>query len=175
MALSILRTASCRSLMSRPMWSYPACLSSMNQSTSTAPPSPAESQAEFWKKNEALKRPMSPWMIYKFQLTSMLSITHRATGLGLGVLLYGWGVQSCFAGNTNWAQSLQWIHSTFPQWTLYSMKVMVATAIGYHFVNGIRHLLWDMGYGFSLKELYSSGYFVIGVTIILGLLAALNA
>merc|ERR1719516_453325 len=37
---------------------------------------------EFWSKNKALNRPLSPHLtIYKFQLTSMLSITHRATGL----------------------------------------------------------------------------------------------
>lgn len=106
----------------------------------------------------------------------MLSITHRATGLGLSILLYAWGLQSAVAaGGRNWEQTLDLINRTFPHWTLYSLKVLVATSVGYHLVNGVRHLCWDMGYGFTLKQLYSSGYFVILVSFLIGLLAALNA
>jgi succinate dehydrogenase (ubiquinone) cytochrome b560 subunit len=139
------------------------------------PPTPAQAQAEFWRKNEKLQRPLSPWIIYKFQLTSMLSITHRGTGLGLGVLIYGMGVNSLIAGNTNWARSLEWVANTFPVWTLTSLKVLVATAVGYHLFNGIRHLMWDYGIGFQLKQLYTSGYFVIALTLVIGIVAALNA
>ena len=47
---------------------------------------------EFWSKNKALNRPISPHLtIYKFQLTSMLSITHRATGLIQSAMLTGVG------------------------------------------------------------------------------------
>lgn len=147
------------------------CLATSSAVSQATPVSP-----EFWKKNEQLKRPMSPWMIYKFQLTSMLSITHRGTGLGLSILLYGWGVQSALAaGGKNWEQTLDVITQTFPHWMLYSLKVLVATSVGYHLVNGVRHLCWDMGYGFTLKELYSSGYFVIALTLVMGILAALYA
>lgn len=150
-------------------------LSGHSSSSSSPPPTPAEAQAEFWKKNERLKRPMSPWTIYKPQLTSMLSITHRGTGLGLGILIYGMGVNSVFASHTNWSQSLDWVSATFPAWSLTSLKVLVATSIGYHLINGIRHLMWDYGYGFQLKQLYTSGYFVIAVTLVVGIMAALNA
>ena len=48
---------------------------------------------EFWSKNKALKRPISPHLtIYKFQLTSMLSITHRGTGLAQSGMLTGAGL-----------------------------------------------------------------------------------
>ena len=48
---------------------------------------------EFWSKNKALNRPISPHLtIYKFQLTSMLSITHRATGLAQSAMLSGVGL-----------------------------------------------------------------------------------
>lgn len=134
--------------------------------------SPSE---EFFTRNEKLKRPLSPWMIYKFQLTSMLSITHRATGLGLGVLMYGMGINSCFAGHTNWEQTLDAIHAAVPSPILYTFKVLVASAVGYHLFNGIRHLAWDMGFGFTLKELYASGYVIIGITLICAMLAAMNA
>lgn len=144
-------------------------------SSAPPPPTPAEAQAQFWKKNEQLGRPQSPWIIYKFQLTSMLSITHRMTGLGLGVLLYGMGINSVFAGNTNWERSLEWIVSTVPGWSLTTVKVLAATAVAYHLFNGIRHLLWDYGYGFQLKQLYTSGYFVILLTLIAAAIVAMNA
>lgn len=105
----------------------------------------------------------------------ILSITHRATGMGMGTLLYGWGIQSILSGNTNWVQTLDSLSATFPSASLWTLKVLVATAFGYHFVNGIRHLLWDMGYGFTIKELYASGYFVVALTLVIGLVAALNA
>lgn len=150
-------------------------LAASHTSSAPPPPTPAEAQAEFWKKNDKLQRPVSPWIIYKFQLTSMLSITHRATGLGLGVLIYGMGVNSVFASHTNWARSLDWVAAVFPAWSLTTLKVLVATAVAYHLCNGIRHLLWDYGYGFQLKQLYTSGYFVIALTLVIGILAALNA
>ena len=150
-------------------------LAARHTSSAPPPPTPAEAQAQFWKKNESLGRPQSPWLIYKFQLTSMLSITHRATGLGLGVLIYGMGVNSVFAGHTNWARSLDWVAGAVPGWSLTALKVLVATAVAYHLCNGIRHLLWDCGFGFQLKQLYLSGYFVIALTLVVGLIAALNA
>jgi len=178
MALSVLRNPSYKILFNPRLilaTNRTPCLSAVCSTSAAAPPTPAEAQTAFWKKNSSLKRPLSPWIIYKFQLTMMLSISHRITGTGLGMLLYGWGISNCFAGNTNWAQQLAWIHNTFPQWSLYSLKVLVAASLGYHFFNGIRHLVWDLGYGFSIKQLYTSGYFVVGITILTAILAALNA
>ena len=105
----------------------------------------------------------------------MLSISHRATGLGLGVLVYGMGISTALSSGTNWDRSLDWIAATFPSWSLYTLKVLVATSIGYHLFNGIRHLLWDYGYGFQLKQLYTSGYIVLAISLVIGLLAAANA
>lgn len=168
MATSISRVLVTRSVIQSALRCSLTTSSTNSQATPVAP--------EFWKKNKELNRPMSPWHIYKPQLTSMLSITHRGTGLGLSILLYGWGVQSALAsGGKNWEQTLDVIIQTFPHWMLYSLKVLVATSVGYHLINGIRHLFWDMGYGFTLKQLYSSGYFVIVVTLLMGVLAALNA
>jgi succinate dehydrogenase (ubiquinone) cytochrome b560 subunit len=130
------------------------------------------SQDDFFAKNEKLKRPMSPWMIYRIQLTSLLSITHRGTGLGLGVLLYGWGIHSLTATNTNWAQTLEAISATVPSSLLIAVKVAAAWGVGYHAVNGVRHLAWDMGKGFTLKELYTSGYVVLAISFLIAAYAA---
>lgn len=169
MALSVLRASSNRLLCQR---MYPSFFAALQ---STAPPTPQEAQAQFWDKNRRLNRPLSPWLIYKWQITMILSLSHRATGTGMGVLLYGWGIQSILSGNTNWAQTLDSLSATFPSASLWALKVWVATAFGYHFANGIRHLLWDMGYGFAIREFYASGYFVLALTLVIGLFAALNA
>lgn len=45
-------------------------------------------------------------------------------------------------------------------------KFLVAFPFMFHLFNGIRHLTWDMGYGFSLRALYKSGYSVLALAII---------
>ena len=58
---------------------------------------------EFWSKNKALKRPISPHLtIYKFQLTSMLSITHRGTGLAQSGMLTGAGLGALMLPGIVW-------------------------------------------------------------------------
>jgi len=120
----------------------------------------------YFEKNEKLKRPMSPYVQYKPQITSVLSITHRLTGLGLATLLYTGGIAALGSSSTNFAQVLDSITGVVPHWMIFTVKVLAGTSLVYHAVNGVRHLAWDMGYGFSLKELYTSGYVVIAITTI---------
>lgn len=126
-------------------------------------------EISFQEKNEHLKRPMSPYTIYKIQITSLLSITHRFTGIGLSVLLYSWGINSLMASHTNWAQQLAALHDMLPAPVIYTLKFIVVTSLAYHSANGIRHLMWDMGYGFGLRELYLSGYAVLAITLVAAL------
>lgn len=57
-----------------------------------------QSAEDYWAKNKRLRRPVSPHLtIYKPQITSMLSITHRGTGLALSVLVSGLGIGECGA------------------------------------------------------------------------------
>ncbi|XP_054723768.1 succinate dehydrogenase cytochrome b560 subunit, mitochondrial-like [Uloborus diversus] len=127
----------------------------------------------FFEKNERLKRPMSPHLtIYKPQLTSMLSITHRATGIVLSGALYTLSIgmlilPANFPYYINYLQSLH-----LPSALILSFKFALAWSFMYHTANGIRHLAWDMGYGFELKNLYMSGYLVVGSSVIASLLAA---
>lgn len=114
------------------------------------------------------KRPLSPFMIgpyYKPQLTSMLSITHRLTGLVLtlgSLFIAGWLV--ALASGPYWyslyaGQMLSW----WGQLLLLGWS----WATLYHLCNGIRHLLWDTGRGLDLKTAYFSGYTVIVVSAVL--------
>jgi len=164
--MSLLRLAASQSgkLLLRPL---PAAVLSGRSSTSST-------HDNYFVKNEKLGRPVSPWMIYRPQLTSMLSITHRGTGLGLGVLLYAWGLNSLITSN-NWAGTLETLSATVPSSLVYTLKVLVATSVGYHTFNGLRHLAWDVGYGFTLRELYTSGYVVLAITFIVGWIALSKA
>ena len=120
------------------------------------------------------KRPLSPHLqIYKPQITSTLSILHRITGFVLffgGLLLSGWLITASL--NTEAFYVAQAIAKSFlGQMVLFSITL----ALFYHFSNGIRHLFWDFGIGFEMKHVRTSGYFVIGMTLILSFLTWLFA
>ena len=114
------------------------------------------------------QRPLSPFMIgpyYRPQLTSMLSITHRATGvfLSLGtVLLVGW-LMAAASGAEAYAGAQQVLNAWYGQVLLLGWSF----ALFYHLCNGIRHLVWDAGYAFDLKSVYLGGYLVVIVSILL--------
>merc|ERR1711893_277306 len=163
------------------------CLSSQNggmrwiHSTAALPNmksvSPQEHQMlkeQFWDKNKRLARPMSPHLtIYKPQMTSMLSITHRGTGLAQSVILSGFAV---FGIASNY--SFPWLLSQVSQFgigggLIFVGKFAIAWPVMYHLFNGVRHLAWDMGHGFSMPELYKTGYTVLGLSIISAAIVAL--
>ncbi|MEL7470865.1 MAG: succinate dehydrogenase, cytochrome b556 subunit [Pseudomonadota bacterium] len=119
-------------------------------------------------------RPLSPHLtIYRPQITSMMSIMHRVTGVAmtLGSALVVWWLLAAatseeyfdFANGvlTSWIGNLIWIGMTF--------------ALAYHFCNGIRHLIWDMGFGFELDQVEMSGKISVGaagvLTVLIWLLA----
>jgi succinate dehydrogenase / fumarate reductase, cytochrome b subunit len=120
--------------------------------------------------NGPSKRPLSPHLqVYRPQLTSVLSILHRATGIALSVgalYLATWVMYAAsspkayalFQGfNASWAGRFVvggWLFSAF-----------------YHLGNGIRHLFWDAGYGFELKDAYRSGWIVVAVSLVATVLA----
>ena len=117
----------------------------------------------------AQQRPLSPHlMIYKPQLTSILSITHRATGtaLALGSLMVVWWIVALATGAEyyNFVQSI--LTSWFGQLVLFGFTV----AVFYHLSNGIRHLFWDFGYNLTIEGVHRSGYMVLASTVILTVL-----
>eukprot|EP00036_Acanthoecidae_sp_10tr_P008500 CAMPEP_0182915206 /NCGR_PEP_ID=MMETSP0105_2-20130417/175_1 /TAXON_ID=81532 ORGANISM="Acanthoeca-like sp., Strain 10tr" /NCGR_SAMPLE_ID=MMETSP0105_2 /ASSEMBLY_ACC=CAM_ASM_000205 /LENGTH=178 /DNA_ID=CAMNT_0025052043 /DNA_START=16 /DNA_END=552 /DNA_ORIENTATION=+ len=123
---------------------------------------------KFFDKNKKMNRPMSPHLtIYRPQLTSILSITHRGTGVGLTLGMSAAGIAlgtQAFGGPPleYWLDIAQ----TYPSWMITGAKFTIAWPFAYHFANGIRHLFWDMGYGFNLKVLYQSGWGVVGIATV---------
>jgi succinate dehydrogenase / fumarate reductase cytochrome b subunit len=112
------------------------------------------------------RRPRSPNVqIYRPQLTSVLSIGHRLSGvlLSLGtVLLIAW-LLAAASGPEAYAVVQGVVHS-FPG----SALLLAWTfAVFYHLCNGIRHLFWDCGKGLELGSIYASGWAVVIASIVL--------
>lgn len=111
-------------------------------------------------------RPLSPHLqVYRPQLTSMLSILHRITGVGLavGTLLLVYWLAAAAGGPESYAAAQGFIGSFFGQLLLFGWTV----ALFYHLANGIRHLFWDAGYGFELPTVQRSGLAVLAATAVL--------
>jgi succinate dehydrogenase / fumarate reductase cytochrome b subunit len=118
------------------------------------------------------QRPLSPHLqIYKWQLTSVLSITHRATGIALAVgsvLLVWWLVAA--ATSEAAFETAQWF---WRSWLGVLLLIGWSYALFFHLCNGIRHLGWDSGYGFDLPTTYRTGWAVVGISIVLTLIACI--
>ena len=115
--------------------------------------------------NRPVHRPLSPHLqIYKWQLTSVLSILHRATGIALAVgALYLAVWVMCAAASPR-------AYAVFQD---FNTSIAGRFVLGgwlfsgfFHLCNGIRHLFWDAGYGFELKDAYRSGWIVVVVSLL---------
>ena len=113
----------------------------------------------------AQQRPLSPHLqVYRPQITTVMSIVHRATGmlLALGALaLAVWlcslaGAGDCYASFQYWAES----------WIGKAALFAFSAALVYHLLNGLRHLLWDIGWGFEIPQFYRSGYTVLALSVL---------
>ncbi len=117
-------------------------------------------------------RPLSPHLqIYKPQLTSVLSISHRMTGFALSIIILLSPVIIYFL--TNSADTHQVVISLLQNSFIKLIFSLALFGLIYHLCNGIRHLAWDLGYGLDLDSSYKSGYIVLGVSISLTLLILL--
>ena len=116
-----------------------------------------------------VERPISPHLgIYKPQITMVTSITHRITGvaLGVGTLLLTWWLIAAATGPEAFETVNGFISSWFGRLVLFGFT----WALFYHLCNGIRHLFWDAGKGFELPTMRKSGMAAIIMSVILTLL-----
>ena len=115
-------------------------------------------------------RPLSPHLqIYRWQLTSVLSILHRVTGVALtaGTILLVWWLVAAANGPESF-ESAQWFLGS---WLGLLLLFGWSVALFYHLCNGIRHLWWDTGSGLDLRSVYVSGWAVLVGTALLTILA----
>lgn len=121
-----------------------------------------------------IRRPLSPHLqVYRPQLTSVLSIMNRLSGIAtsLGTIVMVWWLVAAATGPGAFAQ-VQWFAGSpiglilLFGWTL---------ALFYHLFGGLRHLAWDNGLGFSLEATYRSGYAALAATIVATVLTWVGA
>ena len=111
-------------------------------------------------------RPLSPHLsVYRWPVTMVTSILHRATGMGMAI---------------GFIVLVVWLFDTASGPDAYGMFLSVATstvgkllligwswAFFYHLCNGIRHLVWDSGRGFEISQATASAWFVIVGSLVL--------
>jgi succinate dehydrogenase / fumarate reductase cytochrome b subunit len=118
------------------------------------------------------ERPLSPHLqVYRPQITSMLSILHRITGVILAFGAFGLAAwllalsENDFEGQrvTDYDEFI-YLAASMPG------RILIAGfsyCLIYHFLNGLRHLVWDMGHGFEIKQFQRSGWAVVVLSFVL--------
>ncbi len=110
-----------------------------------------------------VRRPLSPHLqVYRPQITSVLSILHRVTGVALsaGTLLLAWWLIAAAASDGAYGAVSAVLRSWLGLLVLFGWTV----AMWYHFCNGLRHLAWDAGYGYDLTATHRTGWLVVAAT-----------
>ncbi len=122
------------------------------------------------------RRPLSPHLtIYRPMLTMMMSIAHRITGAALyaGTLLLVWYLVAAASGDAAFATASWFMQSFLGQLILFGFTF----ALLHHFFGGVRHLIWDLGYGLDhpMREWLARGTIICSVvtTIVLFIAAHL--
>ena len=112
------------------------------------------------------QRPLSPHLqVYRPQMTSVMSIMHRAAGIVLttGTLVMTAWLVSLAMGAESYGMVAACLAHPLGQFVLFGYSV----ALIYHALNGIRHLGWDIGIGLTIPEVYRNGQLVLILTAVL--------
>ncbi|HET6603930.1 MAG TPA: succinate dehydrogenase, cytochrome b556 subunit [Xanthomonadaceae bacterium] len=111
-------------------------------------------------------RPLSPHlMVYRWRWTMSLSILHRMSGVAISVAAFGvaWWLLALAGGSEG--------YETFRACLVSPLGLLALVAFGaglvFHFLNGIRHLLWDTGWGLDLKRAFATAWVVIALALLL--------
>ena len=113
--------------------------------------------------------PLSPHLeIYKWQISSLLSITHRIVGVIniLAITLICIWTSSLLLGENSYEITEIFLKSFFGKFLIVSL----CWTFSFHILNEIRHLIWDMGYGFDLKVAKITGTLVFFGSFVLTIL-----
>ena len=111
-------------------------------------------------------RPLSPHLqIYRWPVSMATSITHRVTGVGLalGTLLVAWWLIAAASGAG--------AYDTFSTYARSPLGLLIlfgfVWALAFHLLNGIRHLVWDSGFGFNPKAAERVGVLIYALSILI--------
>ena len=123
---------------------------------------------------DRVERPLSPHLqVYRWQITMALSILHRGTGLALsvGLIVFVYWLLSLASGPESYAQAQALLGSGL----LKLCYAGWAFCFFYHFANGIRHLIWDLGHGFEENQINLGGWIVVVFSAAASLVFTLTA
>ena len=115
-------------------------------------------------------RPLSPHLqIYRWQLTSVLSILHRAAGIALsaGAILLVWWLVAAATG----PETYDGVEDFLGSWLGLLLLFGWTASLFYLLCNGVRLLVWDTGHAFGLKSVYTGGWIVVVATGVLTIIA----
>lgn len=116
------------------------------------------------------RRPVSPNIqIYRPQLTSVLSILSRITGVILSIGAVG--LVAWLIAGASGPQAYTAMQGAISSWIGQVMLFGFTFAFFLHLCGGIRHLVWDTVHGFELRQIYLSGWLVVAVSIVLTIVA----
>ena len=111
-----------------------------------------------------VQRPLSPYWIYRWEITMVLSSLHRITGLllSLGAVVLAIWLIAAASGRESFDAIAPvlgsiWFKPLLVGWTF---------CFFFHLANGVRHLAWDAGYGFDPQHIRATGWTVVVVTVV---------
>lgn len=114
---------------------------------------------------QLVQRPMSPHLqVYRPQISSILSIMNRVTGIisTVGTLMLVWWLAAAASGPHAYGIVQSFLGSPIGLFVLFGWTA----ALLYHFFGGLRHLAWDMGFGYELRDMHASGWAIIIATVV---------
>jgi succinate dehydrogenase / fumarate reductase cytochrome b subunit len=102
--------------------------------------------------------------VYRWQITMVMSILHRATGVALTVGAFGlaWWLLMLARGGDAAQMAMDCVQSPFGLLCAFAFSLCLM----YHLLNGIRHLLWDTGRGYDIPSVYKTGWTVAILTVV---------
>src|SRR6185437_11583682 len=116
------------------------------------------------------QRPLSPNIqLYRPQLTSVLSILNRLTGVLLSIAAIALVIWLLAAAAGPQAYAI--VQAALASWTGQVILLAFTFAFFLHLFGGIRHLVWDTVHGFELRAIYVSGWTVVGASVVMTVVA----
>ncbi|KAL4944187.1 hypothetical protein BDV06DRAFT_210485 [Aspergillus oleicola] len=146
-------------------------------SNTTKPTPKAKTDPTTLLAHQRLNRPISPHLtIYRPQITWTVSIATRITGIILSGGVYLYATAYALSPVIGWDVSPESVVRGFGE--LYDgvkvgVKTLVAWPFLFHCLNGVRHLVWDTGRGLNNRAVIRSGWVVVGVSGVGGVLLGL--
>ncbi|KAI2085763.1 cytochrome b subunit of succinate dehydrogenase, Sdh3p [Ophidiomyces ophidiicola] len=144
-------------------------LGQFRPATSSSKPYTEVSDPKQLLARQRLNRPVSPHLaIYRPQITWYLSALNRITGSVLSGGMYVFAAAYLVAPAVGWhleSASLVAAFGALPIAAKFALKFGVAMPFTFHCLNGVRHLIWDMGKKLNNKQVISTGWTVVGLSV----------